>query len=167
MLHQLNTFEAERLVFASEKRNLPDSAFVNNKLTAKLTRQLEEPMIVARQVILYDTSALILTIPTSVPVFRTGLWIYLNISPSYSRLLLATTSSSQLLLDMLVLFSSGKANRAVPKTTIDGMKGLVSLGGFNGRKSGSHANTFWSLQSRSSNYMARRLQCSRLNISKK
>ncbi|KAJ7739810.1 ubiquitin-protein ligase [Mycena metata] len=29
------------------KRNLAESAFVNNKLTAKLTRQLEEPMIVA------------------------------------------------------------------------------------------------------------------------
>ncbi|KAJ7252448.1 hypothetical protein C8J57DRAFT_1077385 [Mycena rebaudengoi] len=47
VLHQLNTLEAERSVFIGEKRNLPDSAFVNNKLTAKLTRQLEEPMIVA------------------------------------------------------------------------------------------------------------------------
>ncbi|KAJ7734536.1 hypothetical protein B0H14DRAFT_2995729 [Mycena olivaceomarginata] len=47
VLHQLNTLEAERSVFVGEKRNLPESAFVNNKLTAKLTRQLEEPMIVA------------------------------------------------------------------------------------------------------------------------
>ncbi|KAJ7625532.1 hypothetical protein FB45DRAFT_921679 [Roridomyces roridus] len=47
VLHQLNTLEAERTVFAGEKRDLPESAFVNNKLTAKLTRQLEEPMIVA------------------------------------------------------------------------------------------------------------------------
>ncbi|KAF9454223.1 hypothetical protein P691DRAFT_809767 [Macrolepiota fuliginosa MF-IS2] len=47
VLYHLNTLEAERLVFAGEKRFLPDSAFVNNKLTAKLTRQLEEPMIVA------------------------------------------------------------------------------------------------------------------------
>ncbi|KAJ7698902.1 hypothetical protein B0H17DRAFT_1196492 [Mycena rosella] len=47
VLHQLNTLEAERSVFIGEKRNLPESAFVNNKLTAKLTRQLEEPMIVA------------------------------------------------------------------------------------------------------------------------
>ncbi|GLB41853.1 putative protein with domain Homologous to E6-AP Carboxyl Terminus with [Lyophyllum shimeji] len=46
-LHQLNTLEAERSIFFGEKRNLPESAFVNNKLTAKLTRQLEEPMIVA------------------------------------------------------------------------------------------------------------------------
>ncbi|KAF7370365.1 Ubiquitin fusion degradation protein 4 [Mycena sanguinolenta] len=47
VLHQLNMLEAERSVFVGEKRNLPESAFVNNKLTAKLTRQLEEPMIVA------------------------------------------------------------------------------------------------------------------------
>ncbi|KAJ7180903.1 hypothetical protein C8R46DRAFT_985964 [Mycena filopes] len=47
VLHQLNTLEAERSVFIGEKRNLAESAFVNNKLTAKLTRQLEEPMIVA------------------------------------------------------------------------------------------------------------------------
>ncbi|KAF8906204.1 hypothetical protein CPB84DRAFT_1813845 [Gymnopilus junonius] len=47
VLSQLNTFEMERPTFPGDKRNLPDSAFVNNKLTAKLTRQLEEPMIVA------------------------------------------------------------------------------------------------------------------------
>jgi E3 ubiquitin-protein ligase TRIP12 len=48
VLHRLNALEGERSVFAREKRTLPESAFVNNKLTAKLTRQLEEPMIVAR-----------------------------------------------------------------------------------------------------------------------
>jgi E3 ubiquitin-protein ligase TRIP12 len=48
VLYHLNTMEAERVAFAGEKRILPDTAFVNNKLTAKLTRQLEEPMIVAR-----------------------------------------------------------------------------------------------------------------------
>ncbi|KAK7056382.1 Ubiquitin fusion degradation protein 4 [Paramarasmius palmivorus] len=47
VLHKLNTLEAERSAFGGEKRNLPETAFVNNKLTAKLTRQLEEPMIVA------------------------------------------------------------------------------------------------------------------------
>lgn len=52
VLHQLNTLETGRLVFVGDKRNLPESAFVNNKLTAKLTRQLEEPMIVARYVLL-------------------------------------------------------------------------------------------------------------------
>ena len=35
---------------AESHLKLPDSAFMNNKLTAKLTRQLEEPMIVARYV---------------------------------------------------------------------------------------------------------------------
>ncbi|KAF9479594.1 hypothetical protein BDN70DRAFT_906231 [Pholiota conissans] len=48
VLYHLNTFEAERSTFPGDRRNLPDSAFVNNKLTAKVTRQLEEPMIVAR-----------------------------------------------------------------------------------------------------------------------
>jgi len=52
VLHKLNTLEGERSVFVREKRGLPESAFVNNKLTAKLTRQLEEPMIVARRVTL-------------------------------------------------------------------------------------------------------------------
>ncbi|KAF5336031.1 hypothetical protein D9611_006309 [Ephemerocybe angulata] len=47
VLSQLNTLESERSAFGIDRRSLPDSAFVNNKLTAKLTRQLEEPMIVA------------------------------------------------------------------------------------------------------------------------
>ena len=51
VLCQLNTTEAERVAFVGDKRNLSDSAFVNNKLTAKLSRQLEEPMIVARLVL--------------------------------------------------------------------------------------------------------------------
>lgn len=48
VLHKLNVVEAERQYHPS--RSLPESAFVNNKLSAKLTRQLEEPMIVARYV---------------------------------------------------------------------------------------------------------------------
>jgi E3 ubiquitin-protein ligase TRIP12 len=48
VLHKLNVLEAERSTFIGDKRNLPESMFVNNKLSAKLTRQLEEPMIVAR-----------------------------------------------------------------------------------------------------------------------
>ncbi|KAL0059411.1 Ubiquitin fusion degradation protein 4 [Marasmius tenuissimus] len=47
VLHNLNTAEAERLTVIGDKRSLPETAFINNKLTAKLTRQLEEPMIVA------------------------------------------------------------------------------------------------------------------------
>jgi E3 ubiquitin-protein ligase TRIP12 len=48
VLHKLNALEAERSTFIGDKRNLPELTFVNNKLSAKLTRQLEEPMIVAR-----------------------------------------------------------------------------------------------------------------------
>lgn len=48
VLHKLNAQESERATAATAKRILAPSAFVNNKLTAKLTRQLEEPMIVAR-----------------------------------------------------------------------------------------------------------------------
>ncbi|KAI0091468.1 hypothetical protein BDY19DRAFT_983799 [Irpex rosettiformis] len=47
ILHKLNTAESERVSTHGSNRALPESAFVNNKLTAKLTRQLEEPMIVA------------------------------------------------------------------------------------------------------------------------
>jgi E3 ubiquitin-protein ligase TRIP12 len=50
VFNQLNILEIERSAFGPDKRDLPDSAFVNNKLSAKLTRQLEEPMIVARSV---------------------------------------------------------------------------------------------------------------------
>lgn len=48
VLHKLNAKGSEKLAFDREIRTLSDSSFVNNKLTAKLTRQLEEPMIVAR-----------------------------------------------------------------------------------------------------------------------
>ncbi len=48
VLHKLNATEIERASPTPSRRALPESAFVNNKLTAKLTRQLEEPMIVAR-----------------------------------------------------------------------------------------------------------------------
>ncbi|KAI0686676.1 hypothetical protein BC835DRAFT_1287769 [Cytidiella melzeri] len=47
VLHKLNAAESERIVAHGSNRALPEAAFVNNKLTAKLTRQLEEPMIVA------------------------------------------------------------------------------------------------------------------------
>ncbi|KAL4078725.1 hypothetical protein V8B97DRAFT_1933082 [Scleroderma yunnanense] len=47
VLHKLNAAESERPTRPLDCRALPETAFVNNKLTAKLTRQLEEPMIVA------------------------------------------------------------------------------------------------------------------------
>ena len=39
---------------------LDENAFVNNKLTAKLTRQLEETMIIARQVAIIFTRNLLI-----------------------------------------------------------------------------------------------------------
>ncbi|KZT07265.1 uncharacterized protein LAESUDRAFT_736512 [Laetiporus sulphureus 93-53] len=47
VLYKLNAQEADRVSSLGIQRVLPESSFVNNKLTAKLTRQLEEPMIVA------------------------------------------------------------------------------------------------------------------------
>lgn len=47
-LHDVNSVHSERVGHPDEKLCIAESTFVNNKLTAKLTRQLEEPMIVAR-----------------------------------------------------------------------------------------------------------------------
>lgn len=48
VLYKLNSQGSERLAFDKILQTLPESAFINNKLTAKLARQLDEPMIVAR-----------------------------------------------------------------------------------------------------------------------
>ena len=48
VLHKLNLMAKDRMTMDAPAIILPESAFINNKLTAKLTRQLEEPMIVAR-----------------------------------------------------------------------------------------------------------------------
>lgn len=48
VIHKLNRTAGEKAVMQIDDRVLAESAFVNNKLTAKLSRQLEEPMIVAR-----------------------------------------------------------------------------------------------------------------------
>lgn len=47
VLYKLNAREHERSAVPGQNRALSEVSFVNNKLTAKLTRQLEEPMIVA------------------------------------------------------------------------------------------------------------------------
>ncbi|KAG8989607.1 Ubiquitin fusion degradation protein 4 [Tulasnella sp. JGI-2019a] len=47
MLRKMNAQGSERLAFDRVVQTLPESAFINNKLTAKLSRQLEEPLIVA------------------------------------------------------------------------------------------------------------------------
>ena len=53
LLHKINVDAHERSSpGVSHQEVLPESAFINNKLTAKLTRQLEEPMIVARHGVL-------------------------------------------------------------------------------------------------------------------
>ncbi|KAG9103694.1 Ubiquitin fusion degradation protein 4 [Ceratobasidium sp. 370] len=49
VLHKMNLMAKDRMTIDAPGVVLPESAFVNNKLTAKLTRQLEEPMIVASQ----------------------------------------------------------------------------------------------------------------------
>ena len=99
VLCQLNTIEAERVAFVGDKRNLSDSAFVNNKLTAKLSRQLEEPMIVARLVLANHQNIYDLLIFSEVLVFRTGLLICPNTSLSCSLSQLVITSFNQLRLD--------------------------------------------------------------------
>lgn len=48
VLHKMNAESLESLSLRDRTSALPETAFINNKLTAKLTRQLEEPMIVAR-----------------------------------------------------------------------------------------------------------------------
>ncbi|EIN09595.1 hypothetical protein PUNSTDRAFT_120033 [Punctularia strigosozonata HHB-11173 SS5] len=47
VIHKLNQTAGEKVVMQIDDGVLAESAFVNNKLTAKLSRQLEEPMIVA------------------------------------------------------------------------------------------------------------------------
>lgn len=48
LLRVLFNLVTEHHGFVPQERELSDSLFVNNKLTAKLTRQLEEVMILAR-----------------------------------------------------------------------------------------------------------------------
>jgi E3 ubiquitin-protein ligase TRIP12 len=48
VLHKMNLMAKDRMFIDAPPATLSESAFINNKLTAKLTRQLEEPMIVAR-----------------------------------------------------------------------------------------------------------------------
>ncbi|CAE6466788.1 unnamed protein product [Rhizoctonia solani] len=49
VLHRMNLMVKDKIFMDAPPAVLPESAFINNKLTAKLTRQLEEPMIVASQ----------------------------------------------------------------------------------------------------------------------
>jgi E3 ubiquitin-protein ligase TRIP12 len=56
VLHRLNADGIEHVDSHMKIITIPDSAFINNKLTAKLARQLEEIMILARLVILIHSS---------------------------------------------------------------------------------------------------------------
>ncbi|EIW79108.1 hypothetical protein CONPUDRAFT_59237 [Coniophora puteana RWD-64-598 SS2] len=47
VLHKLNASEMDKPTKPLDQRALDENAFINKKLSAKLTRQLEEPMIVA------------------------------------------------------------------------------------------------------------------------
>lgn len=94
VLHRLNAQESERAAPLLSKRVLPPSAFVNNKLTAKLTRQLEEPMIVARYASLLSEELAYLT-HFAARAYLTGRSIYLNTSLSSSRSRPATTSCNR------------------------------------------------------------------------
>ncbi|GAB1518382.1 Ubiquitin fusion degradation protein 4 [Rhizoctonia solani] len=49
VLHKMNLRVKDKMFTDTTAAVLAESAFINNKLTAKLTRQLEEPMIVASQ----------------------------------------------------------------------------------------------------------------------
>lgn len=58
-----------------------ETLFVNNKLTAKLTRQLEEVMILARQV---TVDALVVYADAIVAAYLIGLLSFRGITPSCS-----------------------------------------------------------------------------------
>lgn len=143
VLHKLNAQESERATFATAKRILPPSAFVNNKLTAKLTRQLEEPMIVAR----YDS---VIAIPSVTLMFvllqalacPTGPLTYRSTSPSFSHSPPVITSFSRRLLAMLDSSSNGRASsRIADKTIRDGTMVLVSWVACSDRRFGSRGST--------------------------
>lgn len=167
MLHKLNVQESERATPLIAKRILPSSAFVNNKLSAKLTRQLEEPMIVAR----YDQCFLKHSVVTErysvVPVYLTGLSTSHNTSPSYSHSQPVTTSSNRPRSATHVLSSSGRANKAAGKTAPDVMMAWASSAACSARRLGYLASTSSSPRSRYSSYTGRRHQSLRSSTSRR
>jgi E3 ubiquitin-protein ligase TRIP12 len=140
VLHELNFVEAEQQHHPN--RSFPESAFVNNKLSAKLTRQLEEPMIVARYVRVMDILALIadmihsqclpnwaLDLPQHLPflfLFATRYNFLQLTSFCYARLILKCQSRE----------NRSKTARAT--TTASGSPAVC-----NARKCASHASTYW------------------------
>ena len=133
VLYRLNSEGVERLESGRMLVALPDSAFVNNKLTAKLTRQLEEIMILARSVL----SSHFLFFPDlkrlSAIAFQIGPSICLNHLASYSRSRPVTCSCKAPRSAMLV--SSSAYLRPLPVTLIIGGMAWTSMEGPSERKS--------------------------------
>ncbi|GAA99052.1 uncharacterized protein L969DRAFT_67603 [Mixia osmundae IAM 14324] len=85
ILHSIN-FETGDDIDATLAPPLPASGFVNNKLSAKLNRQLEEPMIVASQCLPSWVEELPVFAPFLFP-FETRVRLLRNTSFGYARLL--------------------------------------------------------------------------------
>ncbi|KAI5117508.1 hypothetical protein M0805_003913 [Coniferiporia weirii] len=92
VLHRLNA-DINDDSFSSA-RPLPETAFINNKLTAKLTRQLEEPMIVASSCLPEWAMDLPLHFPFLFP-FSTRFSFLQSTSFGYARLILKWQSQNR------------------------------------------------------------------------
>lgn len=133
VLYRLNAEGVERLESGQKLVALPDSAFVNNKLTAKLTRQLEEIMILARSV-LYPRFPLLTDLNgLSVIAFRIGPSICRNHLASYSHSRPVTCSCKVPRSAMLV--SSSAYLLPLRVTRITGGTAWISMEDPSGRKS--------------------------------
>jgi len=133
VLYRLNTEGVERFESSKNLVALPDSAFVNNKLTAKLTRQLEEVMILARLVLFTPFPFLTDSKLLSAIAFQIGPSICLNHLASYSRSRPVTCSCKAPRSAMLV-FSS--AYLLPPRATLlTGGMAWTSMEDPRGRKS--------------------------------
>ena len=134
VLYRLNTEGAERLESSKKILALPDSSFVNNKLTAKLTRQLEEIMILARSVSFTRSPFLLAhSNKLSAIAFRIGPSTCLNHLAFCSRSRLATCSCKAPRWVMLV---SSSAYLPLPRVRrITGEMAWTSMEDPNGRKS--------------------------------
>jgi hypothetical protein len=136
VLYRLNAEGVERLELGKRIVALPDSAFVNNKLTAKLTRQLEEIMILARSVLFIRSPFLTDSNQLLVIAFQTGPSISLNRLASYSRSRHVTRSCKAPHLDMPV--SSSACLLLLHVTRVTGGMAWTSMEDRSGRRLKSH-----------------------------
>lgn len=91
VVHRLTT-EARAVSIRGDQ--MEENLFVNNKLTAKLTRQLEEVMILARSVIVSSSTVSTIADGAAVVVCPNGRPSFRGISPSCSLSRLAIRSCS-------------------------------------------------------------------------